>query len=158
MKINAIDVWTVVVPTIPGRVHSPEWVLETSWDQVPKHIVRLRTDSELVGLGETGRGVPIGEVRAGGSLLLGKDPEIVALQDIYGIGCEDVQRVGTGPAYDAFEMALCDLVGKMRGIPVHALLGALCATGCELIIGWVSRSLKIQNARWSELLGTALRG
>ena len=123
MKINAIDVWTVVVPTIPGRVHSAEWVPETSWDQVPKHIVRLRTDSELVGLGETGRGVPIGEVRAGGSLLLGKDPEIVALQDIYGIGCEDVQRVGTGPAYDAFEIALCDLVGKMRDIPVHALLG-----------------------------------
>ena len=157
MKINAIDVWTVVVPTIPGRVHSPEWVSETSWDQVPKHIVRLRTDSELVGLGETGRGVPIGEVRAGGSLLLGKDPEIIALQDIYGIGCEDVQRVGTGPAYDAFEMALCDLVGKMRVYRTPCWV-VLCATGCELIIGWVSRSLKIRNARWSELSSMALRG
>ena len=123
MKINAIDVWTVVVPTIPGRVHSPEWVPETSWDQVPKHIVRLRTDSELVGLGETGRGLPIGQVQEGASLLLGKDPELVALQDIYGVGSDDVLQVGTGPAYDAFEMALCDLVGKMRGIPVHALLG-----------------------------------
>ena len=123
MKINAIDVWTVVVRTIPGRVHSPEWVPETSWDQVPKHIVRLRTESELVGLGETGRGVPIEQVQKGAGLLLGKDFELVALQDIYGVGCDDVLQVGMGPAYDAFEMALCDLVGKMRGIPVHALLG-----------------------------------
>ena len=98
MKINAIDVWTVVVPTIPGRVHSPEWVPETSWDQVPKHIVRLRTDSELVGLGETGRGLPIGQVQEGASLLLGKDPELVALQDIYGVGSDDGLQVGTGPA------------------------------------------------------------
>ena len=26
MKITSIDIWTVVVPTIPGRVHSPECV------------------------------------------------------------------------------------------------------------------------------------
>ena len=75
---------------------------------MPKHIVRLRTDSELVGLGEAGRGLPIGQVQEGASLLLGKDPELVALQDIYGVGSDDVLQVGTGPAYDAFEMALCD--------------------------------------------------
>ncbi len=43
MKIASVDIWTVVVPTIPGRVHSPEWVEETGWDQVPKHVVRLNT-------------------------------------------------------------------------------------------------------------------
>ena len=53
VKITSVDIWTVVVPTIPGRVHSPEWVAETGWDQMPKHIVRLNTDTELVGLGET---------------------------------------------------------------------------------------------------------
>ena len=53
MKITSVHIWTVVVPTIPGRVHSPEWVPETGWDQVPKHIVRLNTDSELSGIGET---------------------------------------------------------------------------------------------------------
>ena len=74
MKITSVDIWTVVVPTIPGRVHSPEWVAETGWDQVPKHIVRLNTDTELVGLGETGRGVPIEQVREGAAQLLGKDP------------------------------------------------------------------------------------
>ena len=30
---------------------------------------------------------------------------------------------GRGPAYDAFEMAVCDLVGRARKLPVHALLG-----------------------------------
>ena len=42
MKITSVDIWTVVVPTIPGRVHSPEWVPETGWDQVPKHIEAVR--------------------------------------------------------------------------------------------------------------------
>ena len=82
MKITSVNIWTVVVPTIPGRVHSPEWVPETGWDQVPKHIVRLNTDSELSGIGETRRGEAIEEVRAGAALLLGKDPEALTLQDI----------------------------------------------------------------------------
>ena len=53
MRITSIDIWTVVVPTIPGRVHSQEWVAETGWDQVPKQIVRLNTETELKGIGET---------------------------------------------------------------------------------------------------------
>ena len=124
MKIRSADIWTVVVPTIPGRVHSPECVPETGWDQMPKHIVRLNTDSKLEGLGETGRGLPIEDVRAGVGRLLGKDPEALSLQDIYG-SCrsEDAGAVGVGPAYDALEMAVFDLVGKARQVPVHALLG-----------------------------------
>ena len=126
MKITTVDIWTVVVPTIPGRVHSPEWVAETGWDQVPKHIVRLNTDTELVGLGETGRGMPIEQVREGAGRLLGKDPERLTLQDIFADrhdGTEELPTVGAGPAYDAFEMAIFDLVGKARQVPVHALLG-----------------------------------
>ena len=75
MKITSVDIWTVVVPTIPGRVHSPECVPETGWDQMSKHIVRLNTDTELTGLGETGRGEAIEQVREGAAWLLGKDPE-----------------------------------------------------------------------------------
>ena len=65
MKMTSVDVWTVVVPTIPGRVNSPEWVPKVGWDEVTKHILRLNTDTEYYGLGETGRGVPIEDVRAG---------------------------------------------------------------------------------------------
>ncbi|MBI4552353.1 MAG: hypothetical protein HY710_08825, partial [Candidatus Latescibacteria bacterium] len=38
-------------------------------------------------------------------------------------GTEERLEVGRGPAYDAFEMAVCDLVGRVRQVPVHTLLG-----------------------------------
>lgn len=126
MKITGADIWTVVVPTIPGRVHSPEWVAETGWDQVPKQIVRLTTDTEFAGLGETDRGVSVEAVQAGVKLLLGRDPERVVLQDIYrrpGDPENPVYSPGARAAYNALEIALFDLVGKVRGMPVHALLG-----------------------------------
>lgn len=126
MKITSVDVWTVVVPTLPGRVHSPEWVPKAGWDEVPKHLIRLNTDTGLWGIGETGRGMPIEQVREGAGLLLGKDPEKLTLQSIYappGDGSEEHLEVGRGPAYLAFEMAVFDLVGRARGMPVHALLG-----------------------------------
>ena len=130
MKIASVDIWTVVVPTIPGRVHSPEWVEETGWDQVPKHVVRLNTDAEHTGIGETGRGVEIEQVEKGARLLLGSDPERITLQDIFGTTRADegedphgLPGVGQGPAYQAFEMAVLDLLGHVRQQPVHALLG-----------------------------------
>jgi muconate cycloisomerase len=131
MKITSVDIWTVVVPTIPGRVHSPEWVPETGWDQVPKHLLRLNTDSEWHGLGETGRGVDLAEVQRGAALLVGQDPERLCLRDIYAVpegrvldaDERGVPATGRGPAYQAFEMALLDLIGRARRLPVHALLG-----------------------------------
>ena len=126
MKMTSVDVWTVVVPTIPGRVNSPEWVPKVGWDEVTKHILRLNTDTEYYGLGETGRGVPIEDVRAGAGLVLGRDPESVTLQNIYesrSDGTETMPEVGTGPAYHALEVAVFDLIGRARGLPVHALLG-----------------------------------
>ena len=126
MKITSVDVWTVVVPTIPGRVHSPEYEPETGWDQVPKHLFRINSDTEFYGIGETGRGVPIEDVRQGAQALLGRDPEQITLQDVFAQrddGSEKMLTVGRGPAYEAFEMALFDLVGRVRGLPVHALLG-----------------------------------
>ena len=126
MKITSINVWTVVVPTIPGRVHSPEYVPATGWDQVPKQIVRVETDTEYYGIGEAGRGPAIEEAIAGARLLLRRDPEAITLQNIYAApadGSERKLQVGTGPLYEAYEMAVFDLVGRIRLLPVHALLG-----------------------------------
>ncbi len=132
MKITAVDIWTVIVPTIPGRVHSPEWVAETGWDQVPKHVLRLQTDTELHGIGETGRGVALADVQQGARWLLGQDPERLCLRDIFAPGARPQldgsergvpQRAGGGGAYQAFEMAVLDLVGRARRVPVHVLLG-----------------------------------
>ena len=101
MKIVSVDIWTVVVPTIPGRVHSPEWVPETGWDQMPKHVLRLNTDTELYGLGETGRGLPLDEVQQGARLLVGCDPEQLTLQNLFSVrtdGTENMVEPGQGPA------------------------------------------------------------
>lgn len=126
MKIISVDIWTVVVPTIPGRVHSPEWVPETGWDQVPKHIVRLNTDTELCGIGETGRGMPLEQVQKGAAALLGQDPEAVVAQNVGGDladGSEEWLDIGVGPAYEAFEMAVLDVAGKAQQRPVHSFFG-----------------------------------
>ena len=153
MKITSVDIWTVVVPTIPGRVHSPEWVPETGWDQVPKHLVRLNTDTELVGLGETGRGLPVAQVREGAARLLGRDPECLTLQDIFAArhdGTEELPTVGAGPAYEAFEMAVFDLVGKAHApCPYTRCWAARCASGCGPTIGWGTRRRKTASGRLS---------
>jgi muconate cycloisomerase len=121
-----VDIWTVVVRTIPGRVNSPELVPKVGWDEMPKQILRLNTDTELFGLGEASRVVPIDEVRQGAALVLGRDPSAMTLQNIYEArsdGDEEMLEVGKGPAYHAYEMAVFDLVGKAHGVPAHALLG-----------------------------------
>lgn len=126
MKITAVSVWTVVVPIIPGRVHSPIYTDKSGWDLVPKHLIRIDTDTEFSGIGETWRGMPIDEVREGAGLLIGRDPETFILQDIFSRRADradDDITVGTGPAYDAYEMAVLDLVGRVHGLPVHTLLG-----------------------------------
>lgn len=63
MRIVSTDIWTVVVPTIPGTVNSPRYG-PVGWDQVPKHIIRIVTDEGYYGIGETGRGCPRSAVGA----------------------------------------------------------------------------------------------
>ncbi len=135
MKIITIDIWTVVVPTIPGRVHS-EVFGPAGWDRVSKHIIRLHTDEGVFGLGETGRGTSIDAVHEGFQRLEGRDPLNLSLQNVFvdaahhrgdASGTRDWEGLsgwGAGGAgYDAFEMAVFDIVGKVHGVPVHALLG-----------------------------------
>jgi muconate cycloisomerase len=134
VKITGCDVWTVVVPSLPGTVNSAAFGPAT-WDRVPKHLVRLRTDDGVYGLGETGRGCPRGAVEGAAAQLVDRDPLAVPLQDLPlapatpeaarpGRGFEGLHGPGrSNPAYDAFEMALFDLVGRALGLPAHALLG-----------------------------------
>lgn len=134
MRITGCDIWTVVVPARPGTVNSEEYGPPT-WDRVPKHLIRLRTDEGLHGIGETGRGVGRGAVEAAAASLVGRDPLHLPLQDlpiatgraegvVPGRTHEGLHGSGRiNGAYDAFEMAVHDLVGRALGLPVHALLG-----------------------------------
>jgi muconate cycloisomerase len=134
MRITDVDIWTVVVPVLPGRVNSPEFGIP-SWPKMSKHLIRLHTDEGLYGLGETGRGCPRQAVEAGAEALVGRDPLALPLQDLPLVrdeerphgpraGYEGLWGVGrSSPAYGAFEMALFDLVGRALGVPAHWLLG-----------------------------------
>lgn len=47
MEITSVDIWTVLVPIIRGRVHSPEYSAdweENPRDRVPLHLIRLNSD------------------------------------------------------------------------------------------------------------------
>ncbi|MBI2301171.1 MAG: hypothetical protein HYU66_19865 [Armatimonadetes bacterium] len=115
MRIDAVDVWTVVVPNKPGVVNSPEYpdaVLDT-WSEVPKQIVRIKGGG-YEGVGETPRGVPREQAEEGAKALIGQDPNRFPLAQI------PIPRNG---AYDAFEMAVFDLLGKAREVPAWSLLG-----------------------------------
>ena len=137
MKIASTEMWTVVVPTIPGRVHSEEYG-PAGWDMVPKHIIRLHTADGLEAIGETGRGVDLDAVKELAAKIEGLDPTKMALQQLPTMmgRCDDRPKFHSldrwwefseaGPrsaAFPAFEMAIIDLLGKRYDQPAHWFLG-----------------------------------
>ncbi len=116
MKITKIDVWKVVVPTKRGTVNDPEYpddVLDT-FGKAPKHIVRVHTNEGVEGIGETARFTPRDHVDACVRALLGKDPTKFDLA---------AMPHPRNQAYDCFESAMLDILGKVLGTPVCRLLG-----------------------------------
>jgi len=150
MRITSIDIFSVVVPAIPGRVLSDSFG-KPGWDELPKHIIRLNTDEHVYGLGEAYRGASVDAIKASFEKLKGRDPLGLSLQNVFadaatkrksqtGYGQAVLSEDGTHslagtrdweglngwggtPAYEAFEMAVFDIVGKVRDVPVHELLG-----------------------------------
>lgn len=136
MKITSTEIWTVVVPTIPGRVHSKIYG-PAGWDEVPKHIIRINTDEGYQGIGETGRGAPLENVQEYAAKIQGLDPRKMILQNLPAIGTldpspqefnvnrwwEHAAAGPTKPGYEAFEMGIIDLLGKIYNQPAHWFLG-----------------------------------
>ena len=136
MRISSVDIWTVVVPTIPGRVHSVVYG-PAGWDMVPKHIIRVHTDDGYEGIGETGRGVPLEAVQRMADEIVGLDPRCMVLQQLPATASLDVvegphaldrwwETAAAGPSwpgYEALEMAIIDILGKVYSQPAHWFLG-----------------------------------
>jgi muconate cycloisomerase len=137
VKITNTEIWTVVVPTIPGRVHSAIYG-PAGWDEVPKHIIRVHTDEGIYGIGETGRGCPLENVQKMAAQIEGLDPRRMMPQQLPAIASLDRkpanrydpnrwwERAEAGPnwsGYEALEMAIFDLLGKIYNQPAHWFLG-----------------------------------
>ena len=120
MKIDRVEWWEVNQFVHQEMVNSPEYAAtHERWDLVPKFIVRLRTNDGHYGVGETSRGAKRDGVEAACRALIGVDPLEVNLRQI---------PLGDSPglAYKAMEVAVHDLVGRIRGMSVSQLLGGSC--------------------------------
>src|SRR3990167_2744490 len=125
MKITGIDAIPLAIPLRPMTPPSA-WA-----DGVRKQIVvRVKTDTGLVGLGEAfAYGAPLGVcsviAESLAPMLLGQDPtRIEHLADIMHRGTMIYGRRGLAMfAISGVDIALWDLLGKSLNAPVHALLG-----------------------------------
>ena len=126
MKITRIAAWQVDLPLHEG---SYKWSGGKSVDVFDSTVVRIETDTGLVGHGEV---CPLGPfylaayasgVRAGiaelGPHLIGKNPiQLGALNDFMDKAMKGHPYVKSG-----IDMACWDLLGKQAGLPVCELLG-----------------------------------
>lgn len=129
MKINRIEMFHIAVPfAVPYKL-SKKYGTQTHANAV---IFKVHTDEGIIGLGEADPLNPFTEETPASvmvvtrdhiaPILLGKDP-----QNIAEIENELDQMVnGNLTARGALNMALFDICGKAKAIPVHVLLGGKC--------------------------------
>jgi L-alanine-DL-glutamate epimerase-like enolase superfamily enzyme len=120
LKITRIELFKVVVPMQEDINSSPELSGDdlSEFPKTPKFILKLHTDSGIVGVGETGRGVKEELVRQNIEFLTGKNILDLNLTNLE-LPNKQVYF------YEAFEAALYDALGKAVGWPVYRLLGGL---------------------------------
>jgi muconate cycloisomerase len=132
MKITHVEQWKVVVPCRDdilergGRWYDPGL---SGFDAMHKWIIRIHTDGGLTGVGESSRGESAASIESGVAALLGCDPRTLPLAKL---------PLPPGAAYNTFEMALFDLLGKAWGVPACQLLGG--ARQSHVVVDyWASR-------------------
>jgi muconate cycloisomerase len=129
LTITRVDLFRVVVPMKPDSTTDPETAESSRFDLVPKIILKIHTDSGIVGIGESGRGEDYAAIQRNAEFLKGKNALDFNLTRL-----ELPARAG----YAAYEMALYDIVGKALGWPVSKLLGGLAQR--KVLVGyWTGR-------------------
>ena len=142
LTITKIEVFQVVVPMQDDIINSPEFNPDplSEFPKGPKVIVKLHTDSGLVGIGETSRNVP-----REGALENARHLEGQAVLDL------NLPRLALpdGRSRAGFEIALYDVVGKAFGWPVYQLLGGL-AQDRVYVPYWCGRKNPVDAKRVAE--------
>jgi muconate cycloisomerase len=131
LQITKAELFKVVVPMQDDIINSPEFGNDalTEFPSIPKFIIKLHTDSGIVGIGETSRGLQEAPVRRNADSLTGKNLFDLNLTRL---------SLPSQAGYSGFEMACYDAVGKALGWPVYKLLGGL-AQPKVLVNYWCGR-------------------
>jgi len=125
--IQEIIATEVVVPAKPDTVNSPSldrplhklpvggqpaWSLQ--FDQIPKCILQLKLDSDVVGLGELYRDHDWRTIEGIAKSLIGRKLQDLPRQQLPIAWCRE---------YDGFECAVWDAYAKILGVPLVDLIG-----------------------------------
>ena len=147
LKITKVEIFQVVVPMQDDIINSPEFNPDvlSEFPKGPKVIIKLHTDSGLVGIGETPREVPKEGALENARHLEGQNVLDLNLPRL--VLPDDLTR-------DGFEIALYDVVGKAFGWPVYQLLGGL-AQDKIYVPYWCGRKNPVDAKRVAE---RALKG
>ncbi len=112
----------------PDIIHSAE-IVEPDFAMVPKYILKVHTDTGIVGVGETYGGENGARLRENAAAFQGKNILDMDLAKL---------SMPNGAGYGAFETAFYDIVGKAFGWPVYRLLGGLAQP--KVLVGyWCGR-------------------
>ncbi len=129
LTITQVELFQVVVPMKPDSTAEAALAESSRFDLVPKAILKVHTDSGIIGIGESGRGEDFAGIQRNAEFLRGKKVLDLNLNRL-----DLPSPAGTA----AFEMALYDTVGKAVGWPVYQLLGGLAQT--KVLAGyWTGR-------------------
>ena len=129
LKVTRVELFRVAVPMQDDIIHSPEFTETPGFSMVPKYILKVHTDSGIVGVGESTRGADGAAMRRNAKFVEGNN-----ILDFNLTRLELPEKAG----YRAFEAAFYDIVGKAIGWPVYRLLGGLAQR--KVLVGyWCGR-------------------
>jgi len=165
MKIIRIKGFKVVVLTKPSSINSPEFGKAT-FDEIPKYIIVVETDEGITGIGETARGVDEENLIRIAKGLIGENPLKLSWGHLpvaekketelnpeskYGPrpwerGTEDNFVLEFSKGYEAFEIAIYDVIGKYLELPIYQLLGGAYRNKV-LVNFWIGRMTPEEAAK-----------
>jgi muconate cycloisomerase len=131
IRVTRLELFRVIVPMQDDIINSPEFSPDalSEFPSIPKFIIKMHTDSGIVGIGETSREVNESGVRRNAAAVSGANVLDLNLARL---------DLPDPASYSGFEMALYDIAGKAFHWPVYRLLGGL-AQPKTLVNYWCGR-------------------
>jgi L-alanine-DL-glutamate epimerase-like enolase superfamily enzyme len=164
MKITAVEAFR-----LHPKVVKEAWVEdEYVWpSQMPSFLVKVSADNGAYGVGEVSSQTwYLGEtaeqihsyIRLYAAALKDLDPENFALAHRAMEATISGGMPGSRGARSGVDMALYDLVGKVRGVPVHALLGGAHRTSFEMLTNLYHKTPEAMSAACRDFVERGFKG